>query len=236
MISAHTPRPASPAGLVFPSEVLRALALLLDASECARAVQRPAWDFAEGRAGLRAAGLTDARPRWLACRGLVEVATETTRAGQPHRSFRPDSPVFLGERTGVVLTATGIAAARAARATPLTFPAAAEGASPRGKHGRRRLVPRWHARNRTLWLGEEVIKRFPRPAPIPEILLAAFQEQRWPRCIDHPLPGKDGLVSEQRLHDAVVNFNRRLPNGALCFRVAAGGRAVSGALRTDSIP
>ena len=47
--------------------------------------------------------------------------------------------------------------------------------------------PRWIAEARELWLGDRLVKRFRRSATAQEIVLAAFEEEGWPRHIDDPL-------------------------------------------------
>jgi hypothetical protein len=70
-----------------------------------------------------------------------------------------------------------------------------------------RRSPRWDADGRELWAGGRLVKRFTRPAPLLELLLAAFQELGWPRVLDDPLPGTDGMDPKERLHDAVKRLN-----------------------------
>jgi hypothetical protein len=77
--------------------------------------------------------------------------------------------------------------------------------------GRQRAAPRgssrWDADGRELWAGGRLVKRFTRPAPLLELLLAAFQELGWPRVLDDPLPGAGGMDPKERLHDAVKRLN-----------------------------
>jgi hypothetical protein len=53
------------------------------------------------------------------------------------------------------------------------------------------VKPRWDADRRSLHFGDRELKRYRRPAPNQEQILAAFEEEGWPRRIDDPLePGK----------------------------------------------
>src|SRR5262249_26087754 len=47
--------------------------------------------------------------------------------------------------------------------------------------------PRWDGDTRTLWYGDHICKRYTRPAPGQEKILAAFEEEGWPNKIDDPL-------------------------------------------------
>src|SRR5262249_44432444 len=50
--------------------------------------------------------------------------------------------------------------------------------------------PKWDADRRELWYGAVLCKRYRRPAPNQEKILAAFEEDGWPGRIDDPLdPG-----------------------------------------------
>jgi hypothetical protein len=52
-----------------------------------------------------------------------------------------------------------------------------------------RLVPFWDAETRELWLGEHLVKRFRQPAENQVRILAAFEEENWPKSLSDPLPG-----------------------------------------------
>lgn len=71
------------------------------------------------------------------------------------------------------------------------------------------LGPRWDAKRRELRLARRLLKRFRVPAPNQEAILAAFQEEGWPNCIDDPLPPKGDLSPQRRLHDTIKALNRK---------------------------
>jgi hypothetical protein len=83
---------------------------------------------------------------------------------------------------------------------------------------RRVIKPRWDASARELRWGSIVIKRFRRPAPNQERILATFEELGWPPRIDDPLPPAGEVAPARRLHEAV----RRL-NGAQLHRLVHFG-------------
>ena len=74
--------------------------------------------------------------------------------------------------------------------------------------GESRIVPVWNPALRELQLSRRFVKRFARPAPILEAILARFQELSWPARIDDPLPPQAGIDPRQRLHDAIKRLNR----------------------------
>jgi hypothetical protein len=237
MTSERATPPSEPTRLDLPPQVLPAMALLLDAHVCASDVQQSPWDFAVPWHDLRNAGLTAARLRWLACRRLVEVASPVARRGRRRQAFRPGVPAQLGDRVAVVLTPAGVATVRAARAAGVeSAPTLEVFPRPNGKRSAPRLVPRWDEGSLTLWLGDRLLKQFRQAAPDQARLLTTFQEQRWRRRIDDPLPPRHGVLSAQRLGDTVHNLNRGLRDTPLRFRVADGGRALWWALQPGRPP
>ena len=86
------------------------------------------------------------------------------------------------------------------------------------KNPDRRLMPRWDAQRRTLFLGEVVVKAFRQPAPVQETILAAFEEEGWPEHIDDPLPPLPGLSPKDRLNHAIRNLNRAMNDQIIRFR------------------
>jgi hypothetical protein len=90
------------------------------------------------------------------------------------------------------------------------------------------LKPFWEAKRRELWLGDPLVKRFKRPEPLQELILAAFQKQRWPPFIDDPLPGKPGTSCQERRYDVTNNLCRA--QEPLRIRFAADVRRIVAAL------
>ena len=88
-----------------------------------------------------------------------------------------------------------------------------------GRRGRPGPKPRWDAACRELRCGPIVIKRFRRPAPNQERILATFEELRWPERIDDPLPKAGEVPAATRLHEAVKSLN----GGQCCRLLQFGG-------------
>src|SRR5438045_3921480 len=78
--------------------------------------------------------------------------------------------------------------------------------------------PRWDRRSRTLYLVDQVLKRFGRPAPNVERILDAFEKQKWVLRIRNPLPHVRGVDRKRQLHETIQNLNRRLGRRLLIFR------------------
>ncbi|MBI3464992.1 MAG: hypothetical protein HY000_18340 [Planctomycetes bacterium] len=68
---------------------------------------------------------------------------------------------------------------------------------------------------------------FKEPAPNQETILAVFQEEKWPRQIDDPLPPRAGTDPKKRLHDAIHLLNQHQLHGAIRFHGDGTGRRVS---------
>ena len=203
-----------------PPQVRRGLLLLLQASKYARELARDVWDFAVEIATLQQAGLTNSDFRWLICKGYVEHAREITMSGENGRQFKRGGDLIFGKRTSFVLTGSGVRAAGEICKDATVFE------NGRGKvfwatgrptveslYGRPQehipaKVPRWDRDRRELRLGDHLVKVFKQPSPNQEIILMAFEEEKWPPRIDDPLPPHPDLVPKQRLRDAIKSLNR----------------------------
>ena len=58
------------------------------------------------------------------------------------------------------------------------------------------------------------------------MILAAFQEEGWPRSIDDPLPPKSGISCEQRLRDTIRHLNQHQANRLIVFAGDGTGERV----------
>src|SRR5438445_7234064 len=99
----------------LPAGIEKALGALLRAYDYAREFRRNAWDFAVTLQELLTTDFTSSDLRWLAYRGYVEHAVETTPDGARERSFRPSGWGVMGSRTCAVLTEGGAKFARGRR-------------------------------------------------------------------------------------------------------------------------
>jgi hypothetical protein len=91
--------------------------------------------------------------------------------------------------------------------------------------------PCYDAERRELRFEGEVVKCFMQESDAQEVILMAFEEERWPRSIDDPLPVKEGQDRKQRLRMAVANLNRRQRVPLLHFSVVRQGTGVAWELR-----
>lgn len=208
---------------------LSALEMLLDGHDYAVELGRDLWDFAVEIEALRSAGFGNNEFRWLVCRGLVDHAPETTLAGQQDRTFQtsPHGPgLKFSRRTCFVLTEPGIEFVREALAPYRHRQDAAAAPSGNGQATRRGLKPRWDRDRQELRLGDELVKQFKVPAANQERILAAFEEEGWPVCIDDPLPRHPEQDPKRRLHDTINSLNRNQKKFLIRFLGNGTGQGV----------
>jgi len=204
-----------------------ALGLLLVARGYAQELQLDVWDFAVELCSLQAAGLTTSDLRWLACKGYVEHAAETTPPEKDHREFRRLGQLSLAQQTCFVLTERGTAVAQLADHPAMTRGNGNGHEVPvNGKSAPRAERPSWDADLRELRVGEAIVKRFRVPAPNQELILAAFEEEGWPVQIDDPLSPKWDLDPKRRLHDAINRLNRNQRQQLIHFLGNGDGRGL----------
>jgi hypothetical protein len=218
MRSEPNDRLSAPTSAALSANGIAGLAQLAKADGYAREVQRPGWDFAVEIAGLHAAGLTNSDLRWLACKGYVEHAVETTLAGSEARTFEREGRLTFGPATCFVLTESGAAFLRGS-AAPADGPADRKGSARPGS-------PHWDAARRLLCVGGKVVKQFRVPAANQELILAAFEESGWPPHLDDPLPPVADLECKRRLGDAISRLNRNQRHRLIRFRGDGSGRGL----------
>jgi len=96
-----------------------------------------------------------------------------------------------------------------------------------GHSASHRTKPNWDANLRELRAGKLVIKRFRQLARNQVSVLTAFQELRWPRRIDDPLPGNRDCEPKRRLRDTVFALNRHhLAPNVLSFQADGTGTGI----------
>jgi hypothetical protein len=194
-----------------------AFAQLLEVHELARASGRKASDFAAEITNLTELGITANVLRWLVCRGYAKCLREVTQSDDKERRFEEVDNLALGPQSCFVLSRKGMLLARAVRElSEVNFvdddadaDEPEEDDSGDAEPPRNGVMPLWDAKRRELRLDQRLLKRFRVPAPNQEAVLAAFQEEGWPNCIDDPLPPKADLSPKRRLHDTIKALNRK---------------------------
>jgi len=162
-------------------------------------------EFAVSLGELGRSGLTHNDAKWLLRKGFIRLRQSGRRVRAQAR-WTPS--------TSLVLTDQGfsfLAGGDPAPATPTT-----------GIPG----VPRWDVLNRTLWFDGVLIKRYRVPAENQALVLSSFEEEGWPHHIFDPLPPKQGLNCQRRLHDTINRLNRHQRAQALRFYGNGNGRAI----------
>jgi hypothetical protein len=213
----------------LPAGIEKALTALLRAHDYAREFRRSVWDFAVALQELLTVDFTSSDLRWLAYRGYVEHAVETTPDGARERSFRAAGRGVVTGRTCAVLTEAGAEFARGRRPrrpgpadrSPRTI--LLSGHTADCEPG---PLPRWDEARRQLRLGDRVVKCFRQPAPNQEAVLCAFEEEGWPPHIDDPLPPLPGGNQREHLRDTIVNLNRYQRHQSIRFFGDGNGQGV----------
>ena len=204
-----------PAALSAPVRV--AFAQLLEVHELARASGHKASDFAVEITNLTELGITASILRWLVCRGYAKCLREVTQSADKERRFEPVDNLALDPQSCFVLSRKGMLLARAILELTETEADSPDDGSEESKEDdssdseqpHSGATPLWDAKRRELRLDKRLLKRFRVPAPNQEAVLAAFQEEGWPNCIDDPLPPKDDVSPKRRLHDTIKALNRK---------------------------
>jgi hypothetical protein len=212
-------------------EIHAALAQLRRACDYARDVSCDPWEFAVEIGRLLSVGVTTSDLRWLVKRGVVEHASEVTKIGDDVRKFHKSANLAFGERSCFLL-ADAVANMAAAEANPgyLSMTSSAVAGPDVTKMV---SAPRWSQEDRTLYLGPRVVKEYRVPSPNQELVLKAFQEEGWPRCVDDPLPPADDKSPKQRLRDTIRCLNASQRNHLIRFRGNGTGEGVRWELVAD---
>jgi hypothetical protein len=208
---------------MFAGEVSRQLGcglqLLLESSVYANSLDEDPWEFSVEWPELQRLGLNCNDGRWLIHKHLVLHAREVTSVEDERRRFVPSANLSLSDHTCLILTENGCELARRiAESHDLgSSHAVAEPpsvhlsrvASTNGSGAAQLQQPKWDRDRRQLRVGSSIVKEFKVPAMNQEIILAVFEEERWPAKIDDPLPRKGDIDPQRRLHDTINSLNRR---------------------------
>jgi hypothetical protein len=201
------------------------LVQLFEAHRCAEYMRYDRWEFAIGMDSLIAMGLSASVLRWLASMGYVEHAIEVTKPQDSVRKFLPNRNLSFQAKTCFVLTDAG--ASFVAALTGASFPHHFQGTYACGRSlAQSSLIPLWASESRSLSVGGVLVKRFRIASPNQVAILAAFQEEGWPRRIDDPLRPQAHQVAKCRLHDTIKCLNRHHLQRILRFRGDGTGEGV----------
>jgi hypothetical protein len=197
---------------VSSASVQTAFAHLLEIHELARASGRRASDFAAEITSLTESGISVSVLRWLVCRGYAKCLRDVTQSADKERRFEAVDNLAWNSQSCFILSRRGVLFARAVLQLTGRSSASSEettegSGGPQETSGS--MAPMWDAKRRELRLARKLVKRFRVPAPNQETILAAFQEEGWPNCIDDPLPPKGDLSPQRRLHDTIKSLNRK---------------------------
>ncbi len=202
-------------------EVQKALTHLYRAHEFALDVQLDIWQFAEPLRNLAAMGAPEHALRWLVVKGYAEHAHELTTFSEADRHFRPSPNLSFTPKTCFVITKAGAEFMRGKQeeasltAPTIPFPTQTAVAAP---------MPRWDKATRTLYFGDQIVKRFREPAANQEAVLSAFEEQGWTQIIDDPLPPVATESSpEMRLRNTIRRLNANQVNPLIHFHGDGSG-------------
>jgi hypothetical protein len=208
-----------------------AMRILFDASSRAQQAHKSIEEFAVELSELDRASVAHTALRSLLCCGYVKHLVEESRARSHARNFHPPaSPMRFDQDSCFVLTAAGV---RFARAHLHRFGQASSRieadlelgtlSAEVSAHSR---VPQWNAGTRELWFRGALVKAFRARAPNQELILAAFEEERWPPHIDDPLPPLPSQETRRRLNDAISKLNRHQQSHLIRFRADGAGAGI----------
>jgi hypothetical protein len=200
------------------------LAQLAEAIACAADRGSDPWQFAVSIEVLLGLGVSESELRWLVSKGYAQHAREITTARDTTRRFQPGRSLAFAKTTCLVLTDAGARYAATVLGELRTGPCFGE----KTPSVQRRSVedtdqspsvglcgplrptdrPHWDGDLRVLRVGTCMVKKYMLPSPNQETILAAFQEEGWPRHIDDPLSPKGDQDPKCRLHDTIKRLNR----------------------------
>jgi hypothetical protein len=220
--------------------VRTALAHFAKARDYARDVRCDPWEFALEIDRLISMGVTTSDLRWLVKKGYIEHACEVTRPSDATRRFErrqnlaftagscfllADTAPSSTEEMGM-LASPNANSPRAANpdSKPAPFPPSVVPqavAVPKSAH-----LPRWDTDDRTLYVGDLIVKEYRVRSPNQEAVLSAFQEEQWPHYIDDPLSPVPDQSPKQRLRDTVKRLNENQKNHLIRFRGDGTGERV----------
>jgi hypothetical protein len=223
------------------AELRAALVNLAKAREYARNVDCDPWEFAVEIDRLTSLGVTTSDLRWLVRKGYVDHAREVTRPGDAARKFERSRNLAFTKETCFLLAdqtpwldALQLGNPPAQNADQIgnlphtdagqvaNLPPTAEPAVP----AKTALTPRWDAEDRTLYMGDQIVKEFRVRSPNQEAILSAFEEEGWPHYVDDPLSPVADQNPKHRLRDTIKCLNATQKHHLIRFRGDGTGERV----------
>lgn len=201
----------------FAPPIRAALDQLTKARDYASDVQCDPWEFAVEIDRLTSLGLTTSDLRWLVKKGYVQHAHEVTQPRDASRRFQHRKNLSFTKETCFLLSDATLLASEISLAD-----AGLAAHSPPTKV----LTPRWDVDDRTLYVGEAIVKQYRVRSPNQEAILSAFEEENWPHYIDDPLSPAADQNPKQRLRDTIKWLNANQKNRLIRFRGDGTGERV----------
>ena len=196
-----------------------ALAQLLKARDYARDVQCDPWEFAIEIDRLTNLGITTSDIRWLVKKGYVEHASEVTGPADTSRKFEGRNNLAFTKASCFLLADSAATALKNMGPDPNATGTTAQDVAPA-------VRPYWDADDRTLYMGQQVVKEYRVRSPNQEAVLSAFEEEQWPHYIDDPLSPVGDQNPKQRLRDTIKCLNANQRNHLIRFRGDGTGERV----------
>jgi hypothetical protein len=199
------------------------------------------WHFAIDLDDFYRVGVFKFDLRWLLMSDLVEHATEVLDFNHPDRKFQQLPKHIVPADARFILSDVGVAKLSRLTTGTSDITQRANGFSqlenghqqtPPIETSIARLVPEWDAEDKVLRFNGAVVKQFTFPAPNQEAVLAAFQEEHWPRRIDDPLHPTSEQDARRRLNDTIRYLNQKMVNPFIRFRGDGTGTGVAWILGT----
>ncbi len=218
-----------------------AVQMLVRARQYAERAKCNPWHFAIELEEFHRAGVCKIDLRWLLMADLVEHAQEAMNLNNSARKFERLPKHVVPVDACFILSDRGVARlAQLAQGT--TGVSVGNNCAPKLENccqpappldvSMERPVPQWDATQKTLRFNGVVVKQFHYPAPNQETVLAAFQEEHWPRRIDDPLRPNSEQDTRRRLNDTIKCLNRKQATPFILFRGDGSGTGVVWQLRT----
>lgn len=221
-------------------EVYEVLHLLLKSYQYAKDLGVDVWNFSVELPELEKTKVTRTELRWLIEAGYAAHSHEIKDFGGEERCFRCLGKLLLNQDSCFVLTDAGsqytleqmAQLENQNKTDPIQASDPGQNESvehpenePPGGNGKESPAngkqsngkPIWDAENRVLRLSDQTVKKFRRPAPIQEAILAAFQEENWPTRIDDPIPPCCNQDRKQCLRGAIRSLNQHQEDGLIQF-------------------